>query len=105
MRGERGVHGKEGHAWQRGCVWERRGRLWHGCMHARTGMRGRGGVHGSVACIVEEMHGRGGGMHDKDMHQRWVACMAGETSTAVYSTHPTGIHSCLCNKLKSNRAT
>ena len=31
------------------------------------------------------------------------ACMAGEMTTAVGCTHPTGMHSCLNNKIPQNQ--
>ena len=62
-----------GHTWQRGacmvkgrvCVWLR------GCAWQKGGMCGEGG----------------GGMRGKG------ACVAGEATTAVGGTHPTGMHS------------
>ena len=70
-------------------------------MHGEGGMHGKGGMHGEDG----DMCGRGhawwwegvcmaGGMSVGGMCGRG-ACMAGETTTAVDSTHPTGMHSCL----------
>ena len=44
-------------------------------------MHGEGGVHGEGVCVT-------GG------HVWQGVCMAGETATAVDSTHPAGMHSC-----------
>ena len=40
------------------------------------------------------MHG-GGGMLGRGVHGSRGACMAGQTATAAYGTHPTGMHSCV----------
>ena len=57
------------------------GTVWQGCVagmgHAWQGVCG-GGMYGGV----------GGG------------CLAGETATAAYSTHPTRMHSCLFQNLE-----
>ena len=46
------MHGKGGHAWQRGACMEKGG------MHGKGGMCGEGGMHGKGG-----VHGEGGGMH------------------------------------------
>ena len=60
-----GVHGKGGHAWQRGGMISKGG----ACM-AKGGMHGKGGhVWRRGACIAKGgMHGESGGMHG--MHGR-----------------------------------
>ena len=78
MRGkEGGLHGKGGgmHG-KKGCVWQRGACMAGG--HVWGGMCGRGSMCG------------GGGWQGA-----CVACVAGETATAVDGTHPTGMHSCL----------
>ena len=50
----------------RGQAWQ--GNVWHG------------------ACMAGVMHDRGCAL--------WGACATGETTTAVGSMHPTGMHSC-----------
>ena len=53
-----------------------RGHAWQGvCMWQEGGMHGNGGVHD-----------RGNAQHG--------ACVAGEMTTAVDGTHPTGMHFC-----------
>ena len=68
------VHGKGG------CVYQRGACMVKGVCVANGGTCMTGG-----ACVA-------GGMHGKR------AYMTGETATAVYGTHPTGMHSCLSNK-------
>ena len=51
-----------------------------GACVAKGGMHGEGGVHGR------------GHVWWGNVWQR--ACVAGETSTAVHGTHPTGMHFC-----------
>ena len=68
------MHGEGGHVLQRGRV----------CV-AMGGMRGEGGWQ--RACVA-----RG---HVWQGHASWHICIhAGETTTEVGSTHPTGMHSC-----------
>ena len=56
-------------------------------------------LSGGGASVVGGVHGRG--MHGGGMCGRGAcmagggACVAGETATAVDSTHPTGIHYCI----------
>ena len=79
----------------------------------KGGMCGQGCMAGGHAwyggvCMVEAMHSRGacmaGGVHGGDLcggGHAWQGvhgggtCMAGQTATATYGTHPTGMHSCL----------
>ena len=76
MHGKRGCMVKGGHAWQKVGMCMMKGV----CM--AMGKCGKKGV-----CMVGGMHSSG--------HAWWGACMAGKTATAVDSTHPPGMHSCL----------
>ena len=75
MHGRGVVHGRE-HVWQ-GCAWQEG--VWQGGMHGGGGLHGWGMCDGGCAW-QGSMHGGG-------------ACMAGETATAAYGMHPTGMHS------------
>ena len=48
-----------------------------------------GGMHGM--CVWH------GGMHGSGGYAWQGACVTGDTATAADGTHPTGMHSCLCN--------
>ena len=45
-----------------------------------------------------------GGVHDRGHVWRGGACMAGETATAAYGTHPTEMRSCLMSYTQSNQS-
>ena len=82
------------------------------------GMCGRGSMCSRGHALQGGMHGRGcarwGGMCGRGCawqgscveggHVWWGVCMAGETATAVYGTHPTGMHSCLFRSSHCPRA-
>ena len=82
-----GVHGKGGCTWQSGACVAKGGVCTKG-----GGMHGEEGVCGKWAYMHDRRGMCGGG------HVWQGACMTGETATAVYGTHPTGMHSCLSNK-------
>ena len=62
------------------------------------GMCGKGGfVWQNGVCMAKgDECGKGG------MRREGGACVAGEAATAVDGMHPTGMHSCLGNKIKVN---
>ena len=97
-----------GHAWQDGHVW------WGGmqdrrCMVVGCAWQGAcvaGGMHGKVGDMCGKVGGHvwQGGGHVwwgdawQGGHVWWGVCVAGETATAAYGTHPTRMHSCLYNE-------
>ena len=86
-----------GHAWRRGCAWQK-----GACM--------AGGMHGRRTCMAGGMCGRGHAWQRACMaggHVWWGAyrsmaggmcdrgtCVAGETATGEDGMYPTGMHSC-----------
>ena len=57
-------------------------------------MHGQGGVHGRGACVPRGVCVAGG-------HAWWGVCVAGETASEAGGTHPTGMHSCLLQFVKT----
>ena len=89
------MHGKGGHAYQRGACMAKGGHVWQrGGMHGKGNMCGKGVCDGG--CAWQER--RQGHMHCRG-HAWQGVCKAGEMVTAADGTHPTGMHSCLKIKL------
>ena len=69
-------------------------------VYPQGGVRGKGRVCGKGVCMA-----KGAGMAGEvcmagaHVWQLGGACVAGEMATAAGGTHPTGMHSCLCEVL------